>query len=1047
MSLASLSIKRPMFITSIMVVMLILGGIFMSRMSVDMFPDINFPFVSITTIYPGAGPKELETLVSKPLEEQMSSISGLQHVSSINQDSISIVFGEFTLESDFKYAEQQVKDKLAQARNRLPKDIQEPIVRRFDPSDRPTLSFSLTADLPPVELFNLADITIRNSLEQVKNVSKVDIIGGTKREIRVELDREKLKEYETSITMISGRIAGNSQNIPIGNVSVGSREVAFRSVGEFNLLDQIRNVVVSFYANDVPVTLDKLGKVIDSSQEVKSKGYLNGKTALLLDIYKQSGSNTVGVSDEIQKRMKKINEDIKGLKGSPKLNLVKDNATPIRRNIKDMSVTIFEGILLAIIVVYLFLGNFRSTFITAMALPNSLIGAFIFMGLAGFSINMLTLMALSLAVGLLIDDAIVVRENIFRHVQEGMEPVKAAKFGTNEVALAVIATSLTVIAVFLPVGFLQGIVGQFFKQFGLTVVFAMVISLFDSLTIAPMLSAYMIGKVDEEKRNHGIRAIIYAPARWFNVFYAWFERFYETTIKYTLKHKILILFLAVVIFIGSLVPVFMNKIPMTFMPKNEFGEFIIDLEAAQGTSLSRMDKYAVEIDELLRKEKNIKLVSMSVGNSMGESNVAELFIELVPEKERKRSTSDMKEYVRKLLAPYKETLNPSVNDIGMAAGQGKPFTMIISGENLVELGAIADNIKEKFKKIPGLIDVDTSYKTGKPEYQIKMIPAKMVKLGVQSVTAGMELRGMVEGMIPAKYRENGLEYDIRVKLQDSQRDLSREFGLLYVPNVNYQLVKLKNVADPIMTTGPSVIERYDRSRYIEIFGNLDKTGAVGTIKREAKKIMEAEKLPEGVSYEFVGTSEMFEDLIKNMIIAAGLSIIFIYLVLASLYESLIIPFTIMLALPLSTIGGLIALFITHQQLSMFTMIGLIMLLGLAAKNSILLIDYTQRMIRRGMKRDDAIIRAGVVRLRPILMTSFALIAGMLPLALGLTEMGKFRQSMGIAVIGGLISSTFLTLVVIPAVFGYMDDLRLGMRKLLKRPESREIDKAEEITAG
>jgi HAE1 family hydrophobic/amphiphilic exporter-1 len=575
----------------------------------------------------------------------------------------------------------------------------------------------------------------------------------------------------------------------------------------------------------------------------------------------------------------------------------------------------------------------------------------------------------------------------------------------------------------------------------------MVISLFDSLTIAPMLSAYMIGKVDEEKRNHGIRAIIYAPARWFNVFYAWFERFYEKTIKYTLKHKILILFLAVVIFIGSLVPVFMNKIPMTFMPKNEFGEFIIDLEAAQGTSLSRMDKYAVEIDELLRKEKDIKLVSMSVGNSMGESNVAELFIELVPEKERKRSTSDMKEYVRKLLAPYKETLNPSVNDIGMAAGQGKPFTMIISGENLVEIGAIADNIKEKFKKIPGLIDVDTSYKTGKPEYQIKMVPAKMVKLGVQSVTAGMELRGMVEGMIPAKYRENGLEYDIRVKLQDNQRDLSREFGLLYVPNVNYQLVKLKNVADPIMTTGPAVIERYDRSRYIEIFGNLDKTGAVGTIKREARKIMEAEKLPEGISYEFVGTSEMFEELIKNMIIAAGLSIIFIYLVLASLYESLIMPFTIMLALPLSTIGGLIALFITHQQLSMFTMIGLIMLLGLAAKNSILLIDYTQRMIRSGMKRDDAIIRAGVVRLRPILMTSFALIAGMLPLALGLTEMGKFRQSMGIAVIGGLISSTFLTLVVIPAVFGYMDDLRLGMRKLLKRPESREIDKTEEITAG
>ncbi|MFH1258862.1 MAG: efflux RND transporter permease subunit [Elusimicrobiota bacterium] len=1041
MNLAKLAIKRPTFITSIILIMLVVGVIYMNRMSVDLFPDVNFPFVMVNTVYPGAGPKEVETLISKILEEQISSISGLKNVNSISQDGVSIVFGEFTLETDPKYAEQQVKDKVAQVRNILPDDIKEPIIKRFDPSDQPVVVLSLTGQLPPTELYDLADTTVRNGLEQVANVGNVEIVGGTKREIHINLDRRKLKEYETSVSLAARQVAANSQNIPIGKVSQGEKELSFRSIGEFRSIKQIKDVVLSFFANDVPVTLDKVGTVVDSNQEVKTLGFLNGKSALMLNIYRQSGSNTVTVSDSVTKRIRRISEKIKNLPGNPQLVMVRDGARPIRMNIIDVRNTIFEGILLAILVVYLFLGSFRSTFITVIALPNSLVGAFIFMGIAGFSINMLTLMALSLTVGLLIDDAIVVRENIFRHLENGEPPIQAALEGTNEVRLAVIATTLTVIAVFLPVGFLQGLVGQFFKQFGFTVVFAMAISLFDALTTAPMLSAYMIGQAHSKKKYTGLMALIHAPAQGFEKVQDWMENTYVKIIRFTLRHKLFVLGLSLAIFISTLSLV--KNIPKTFMPSGEHGEFMVSLQAEPGTSLKQMEKYAAEIDEVIRQQKEVEVVASTVGNANGESNIATFIIRLVPSKDRKRTTNETKDYLRKLLEPYQRVLNPAVGDIGMAGeGDEKPFNLILTGDNIDEIASIGEGIIEKIKPIPGLVDVDSNYKAGKPEFQVRMDPLKMEKLGVQSLTAGMELRGMVEGSTPAKYREKGLEYDIRIKLQDDQRDLSKQFDFLYVPNVNNQLVKLKNIADPVQTTGPSKIFRRNRSRYVMISGNLTKDGALGDITAQVKKIMANEKLPEGVGYEFIGQSEDLVDLFKNMLIAALLSIIFIYLVLASLYESIIIPLTIMLALPLALVGGLLAIFIGHQSLNIFTMIGFIMLLGLVAKNSILLVDYTQRLIRQGLSRDEALVKAGSIRLRPILMTTFALIAGMLPLALGLTEVGKFRQGMGVAVIGGLVSSTILTMVVIPAVFGYMDRLRLWTRKLIGRPELREIDKEE-----
>lgn len=1085
MNLAKISIKRPTFISAIIIIMLIVGFIFMKKMSVDMFPDVNFPFVTVTTIYPGAGPKELETLVSKKLEEQISSIAGVKNVSSINQDGISTVIAEFTLETDSKYAEQQVKDKVAYLKNDLPDDAKEPIIKRMDPADQPVVILSLTADLPETELFDLADTKIKNAFEQIKNVGNVEIIGGTKREIHVDLDYNKIKEYEVSVSQVAGHIGANSQNIPIGKVNKGIIDLSFRSLGEFKTIQQIKDVIVSFFGSDVPITVEKIGKVIDTKEEIKTKSYLNGKQSLVLQVYKQSGANSVAIADEIKKRADKLNgyilksdinnkdvwnkliiqkyinsdgviqakykgftdefkalnnifesalsKSIRHFKGSPEVKIVRDTSDPVRQNILDVKITIFEGIILAIIVVYLFLGNWRSTFITVVALPNSLIGAFIFMGMANFSINVLTLMSLSLAVGLLIDDAIVVRENIYRHIEEGMPPKEAAQKGTDEVTLAVIATTLTVIAVFLPVGFLQGIVGQFFKQFGLTVVFAMSISLFDALTTAPMLSAYLMSN---KKPNKYLNVLINFPAIIFGKIQDLMDYVYEKIIRITLKLKIIVIILAICSFYFSLK--LTPFIPKTFMPQNEFGEFAIKLETDPGTSIDEMDKWSKTVEKILNKEKDIDLLLTTIGNANGESNVANIYVKMIPSDKRTRSTTDMKDYCRKILEPYKEQINPVVADIQMV-GDDAPFMLIITGEDLDELSNFSNLLIDKFKNIPGLVDLSVNYKPGKPEFQIIMDPIKMEKLGVQSTTAGLELRGMVEGIIPAKFREAGFEYDIRVRLQEDQRDLSKEFNNIYVPNVNKQLVKLKNISDPINTSGPAKIFRRNRARYVMITGYLGKNGAVGNVVEEAKNMLAREKFPKGVEYQFIGESEDMEDLFKNMVIAAILSIIFIYLVLASLYESIIIPFTIMIALPLAIVGGLIALYVTHESLNIFSMIGFIMLLGLVTKNSILLVDYAQKLTRKGLAHREAIIKAGLIRLRPILMTTFALIAGMIPLALGLSEVGRFRKSMGIVIIGGLISSTILTLIVIPAIFEFMDKLRLFLRKLIGRPKLREID--------
>ncbi|MBL7543356.1 MAG: efflux RND transporter permease subunit [Bdellovibrionaceae bacterium] len=1048
MTLADLSIKRPVFITAIVTILLVVGYMAMRKMPVDLFPNVTFPIVMVNTVYPGAGPEEVEVLVSKVLEEEMSTLTGIKSLRSINNEGVSTVVAEFTLETDIKYAEQQIRDKVSSAKRKLPSDIEESVIRRMDPADQPILIMSLSADLPEADLYDVAEYQVKPRLEQVNQVGLVEIIGGRKREIHVELDREKLKAYELSASTISNRIGAAGQNIPAGKFEGGKDETVMRTLGQFQTIKDIETVVVSFLGNDRPVTVKDVGQVRETVQDQKSKAYMNGNKSVFLMLYRQSGANTVAVADGVKKSISKINDSLKSSNIKADLQVVRDGANPIRANLYDVQESILIGVILTIIVVYFFLGSGRSTFITGLALPNSLIGAFFLMSLAGFSINVMSLLALSLAVGLLIDDAIVVRENIFRHAEMGKDPIKAASDGTKEVLMAVIATTMAVISVFAPMGFLSGVVGQFFKEFALTICFAMVISLFDAVTMAPMLSAYFGGAHGhgQAKKSTGIWANTMGRLlKAFDRFQSWLEDIYENVIRMTLKRPFLVIGAAIAIFAASIFSLkFVSK---TFLPAQDTGEFSLSIETPPGTSLDGMSDEATKVDTVLRSNSEVLTSVMFVGGQNGQPNMATFFVNMVPRKDRKVNTTEFKERVREQMKQFAH-LRPLVKDVDMMGGGIRPFTINIVGTDLKKIEEVSSQVLAKLKNHPALVDVDTGYRPGKPEFQVVPNKQRAEQLGISTTTMGMELRTLLEGATPAVFRQKGEEYDIRVRLRPEQRDLQTSFNQIYIPNVNQSLVLLKNVADPVKTTGPANITRQDRARYIQIGADINPKGpGLGAVMEDVKKMFETDiKLPPDMRYVFVGQAESFQELMASVVVAVFLGVLLIYLVLASLYESFVTPITILLVLPLAACGAFFALLIANESLNMFSMIGCIMLLGVATKNSILLVDYTNQLIQEGRTMADAIIYAGRVRLRPILMTTLALIAGMLPIAIGLNEASKQRTAMGVAVIGGLISSTLLTLVVVPAAFSYFERFRrwslkkahriAGIEDLMKDAEAR-----------
>lgn len=1036
MNLAEIAIKRPIFIVCVVLLMLILGYSAMKRMPVDQFPDVTFPIVSVVIQYPGASPTDMEKQVSKVVEEELSSLPGLDTMTSNNFESQTLLLLKFRLGSDIKDLEQQIRNRVGNLRSKLPVDSKEPIIRRFDPADQPIIRLAVNSKLSEGALFDVVDEKIKPLIDRIPDVGQVSLVGGRKTEIQVLVNRQKLQERNLSMLQVAKRIAETSKDVPVGRVDDSKVETVLRTRGEFTSLEDLKNVSVNFLGSDRSVKLSEIAEVKTSLEEQRRKSYINGKPAVFLDVFKQSGANTVAVADRVKAEVLKINQILNEQKIEAEVTMVRDGAIPIRLNVKDVGESISFGIFLCVVVVFFFLGSFRSTFITGMALPNSLLGGFVVMAAFGFSINIMTLLALSLAVGLLIDDAIVVRENIFRHLEMGKTAKQAALEGTREVTLAVIATTLVVIAVFGPVSFVPGIVGQFFKQFGLTVVFTMLISLFDALTVAPMLSAYLAtpleahGKSDG-KSVYGSLGFLARILKAFDEAQSYLEDLYEKTLRWTLAHRKTVLVLSLGVFIGSLaLGPFISK---TFLPPNDIGEFQISLEMPIGTSLQATDLASIRLEGLIAEEKYVNLITRTVGSNQLEANKTDFYVSLVPAKQRNVSTTTAKAQIRDKLAAQFQGGIVQVSDYDISGGGQKPLNLYLVGNDLDQLAKYSEKLTERMKLIPGLVDVNTNFRSGKPEYHVVFDRVKSERLGISTTQAGLELRARTEGVEPATYRSQGLEYSIRLKFEDASQDLRKDFGSTEVPNQNFNMIPLSKVAVGEETLGFSQINRQNKGRFIAVTGNLGPKGQLGDITSAIEKIIKTEvKPPAGVESRFEGQAQDFIDLRVNMAMALGLAVIFIYLVLASLYESFITPFTILLALPLAISGALIGLFIFAKTIDIFSIIGLILLMGVVAKNSILLVDYTIQLLAQGQSMNQAIIQASRTRLRPILMTSLALMAGTLPIAVGLTELGAQRQSMGVAIISGVLSSTLLTLLVVPAAFEYIDRFRLLLGRIFAR---------------
>jgi HAE1 family hydrophobic/amphiphilic exporter-1 len=718
------------------------------------------------------------------------------------------------------------------------------------------------------------------------------------------------------------------------------------------------------------------------------------------------------------------------MKGNPEIVAVKDASKYIRNNVEDIYESIVLAIILTVLTVFFFLANSRATLITAVSLPISLVGSFTLMYLAGFSINIISLLALSLAVGLLVDDAIVVVENIYRKIEQGIPPKEAAIMASKEILMAVVAISAVVISVFTPLAFMGGVVGQYLKQFGLTISFAMLISLFVAISIIPVLCAYLSGK----KTHHLSESKI---LRKFDNFQKMLEEKYEKIVRFSINHPGKILTVTGVILALSLV-VF-KFVPKTFLAENNNGELSVSIELSADSSLDNTTQSLLKIDEIVRKNPEVELSAGTSGTSSAQSNRGEIYIKLKPGKIRKISTGAFKEKLRAQLKEFAYA-NPIVKDYDPSSGvsRGQPFNLLLISTKQNALDEYAAKVLEFLKNDPRLKDVDISNKASRNEFRVRIKDNAAKTYGVNPQILGNELRGYVEGYTPTKLRQDGLEYDIRVRLKPEQRDLRDNFGSMFVPNLNQKLIRLSDVAVPEEGLEDAVITRMDRGRYIQINASIIKGAGLGDIMRDVETKFRDKgemKIPTGIRYLFIGDSENMQEMQSSMGIAICMAVLFIYLILTSLYESFIMPLTILLALPLALCGAAYSLFFAGESLNIFAMLGVFMLISVSGKNSILLVDFANHLIEQGKSRTEALVLAGKMRLRPILMTSFALIAGTLPVAIGLSESSAQRTSLGVAVIGGLISSTVLTLIVVPAVFSYIDRFRIWAKgKLAKLVE-------------
>lgn len=1037
------SLKNPVFATMVMLAIVVLGLFSYQRLKVDQFPNIDFPVVVVTAEYPGASPEIVESEVTKKMEEAVNSIAGINALTSRSYEGQSVVIIEFQLHIDGRKAAEDVREKVAAVRPNFRTEVKEPRVLRFDPASRAIWSLAVLPDaskgkaMSAVELTNWSDQILKKRLENVRGVGSVTLVGGTKREINVYLNPAAMESLGITADQVVAAVRNENQDLPVGAIRSLAQERVVQIDARMQRPENFGEIIVA-RKNGAPVRVKEVARVTDGAQEVESLALYNGERTLLLTVQKSQDENTIAVIDGLQRTLEEVKAE---LPPGVRLQPVTDASRPIRVSVANVQRTLIEGAALTVLIVFLFLNSWRSTVITGLTLPIALIGTFLFMYAFGFSINMVTLMALSLCVGLLIDDAIVVRENIVRHVQMGKQPYQASLDGTQEIGLAVLATTFSIVAVFLPIGFMGGIIGKFFHEFGVTIVAAVLISMFVSFTLDPMLSSVWHDPEIEAHARHEAPRTFYDKT--VGRVTAWFDRAteslaeaYQGILRWSLAHKLATVFGAIGIFLAS---IFMLPLLGTeFVPKADYSETSINFYTPVGSSLELTEAKARQVEAIVREFPEVRytLSTINTGNAQGKI-YANVYVRLVDRKDRKRNVDEMAGVLRERLA---QVPGITVTHAGLldAVGGNKQIEFSLQGPDLKELERLSRLVMEKIRPIPGLVDLDSSVKPDKPVVDIDVRRDAASDLGLSVAQIASSLRTLVAGQTVGNWRApDDQTYDVNVRLAPEARtapqDLERlPFSIGANADGSPRVVRLNQVASVKEGTGPNQINRRDLTREVAVNGNAHGRAA-GDISSDIRAKLEEIQFPPGYRYQFGGSTKNMRESFGYAVSALAMAIIFIYMILASQFKSFLQPMALMTSLPLTLIGVVLALMMFGSTLSMFSIIGIVMLMGLVTKNAILLVDFAIRMREQGMNRADALLHAAKVRLRPILMTTLAMIFGMVPLAFALTEGSEQRAPMGQAVIGGVITSSLLTLVVVPVVYCYLDDLAAWFLRRRKRP--------------
>lgn len=1024
-----ISVKYPVFTIMMMLSLMVLGLASWKRMTVEEFPNIDFPFVVVTTQYAGASPEAVESDITKKLEDQINTISGIKQITSRSSEGFSMVIAEFNLDTSSAIAAQDVRDKIAPVTAQFRDEIDTPIVQRYDPSSSPIMSVVFESNsMSLAQLSSYVDKKIVPQLKTVSGVGNVNLLGDAKRQIRIKVIPAQLQSYGIGIDQVINTLKNENIEVPAGTLQQKNSELVVQIQSKVIHPLAFGDLVIA-NKNGSPIFLKQVATVEDTQAELQSSAFYNGRTAVSVDILKSSDANVIKVVDQTYETLEKLKDQ---MPAGLNYKVVADSSKGIRASIKDVARTIIEGAALAVLIVLLFLGSFRSTVITGLTLPITLLGTLTFIWAFGFSINMMTLLALSLSIGLLIDDAIVVRENIVRHTELGKDHVTAALEGTKEIGLAVLATTLTIVAVFLPVAFMGGLIGRFFYQFGVTVSTAVLISMFISFTLDPMLSAHWKDPV--KKKDNWLQ-------RFFDHISNLLDRLahvYEKLLKLALRFR----FITVIIAIASLFAALgLSKLIGTeFVPTPDKGEVRIQFETPVDASLEYTQAKLHQVDQIIRQFPDV-VSTYGVVNSEVDSgkNHAGLGVTLKPKQERSSDLNTLNNEFRDRLqtvAGIRVTSVAAAQD-SVSGGQ-KPIMISIKGSDLNELQKISDRFIAEMEKIQGVVDLESSLKEPKPTLGVHINRVLASDLGLSVSQIANAIRPLLAGDNVTTWEDrDGETYDVNLRLNENKRMLPQDVQNLYInsnkTNATGQnmLVPLSAVATTEEKLGASQINRRDLEREVLIEANTSGRPS-GDIGQDIDKMQKAFKLPAGYTFDTQGANADMAESAGYALTAITLSIVFIYIVLGSQFNSFIHPAAIMASLPLSLIGVFLALFLFQSTLNLFSIIGIIMLMGLVTKNAILLIDFIKKAMDQGVSRYDAILQAGKTRLRPILMTTSAMVMGMVPLALGLGEGGEQSAPMAHAVIGGVVTSTLLTLVVVPVIFTYLDDLKNFMLRQTRR---------------